>query len=280
MILVTGATGNIGGKLVQELLALGQPVRVFVRNEAKAAHLGNRVERAVGDLDQPETLAAALQGVDSLFLNTSGFGTQQDENAITAAKQAGVRHVVKLSTYGAGEPMYQIDRWHHAKEQVLLDAGLPWTMLRPGQFMSNTLQWVGMIKGQGTVYAPGGEGKVAPIDPRDIAAVAAVALTQPGHTEQAYQLTGPELLTVGDQVQIIAGLLGKALQYVDIPLAVAAERMRQGGMPPALVDALMEFQALIGEGKGAYRTNRVEQITGRPAHTFAEWCRAYIGAFQ
>jgi len=176
--------------------------------------------------------------------------------------------------------MYQIDRWHHAKEQVLLDAGLPWTMLRPGQFMSNTLQWAGMIKGQGTVYAPGGEGKVAPIDPRDIAAVAAVALTQPGHTEQAYQLTGPELLTVGEQVQIIAGLLGKALQYVDIPLAVAAERMRQGGMPPALVDALMEFQALIGEGKGAYRTNRVEQITGRPAHTFAEWCRAYIGAFQ
>ena len=98
--------------------------------------------------------------------------------------------------------------------------------------MSNTLQWAGMIKGQGVVYAPGGEGKVAPIDPRDIAAVAAVALTQPGHTEQAYQLTGPELLTVGEQVQIIAGLLGKALPYVDIPLAVAAERMRQAGMPP------------------------------------------------
>ena len=232
MILVTGATGNVGGKLVQELLALGQPVRVFVRNEAKAAHLGAQVERAVGDLDKPETLAAALQGVDALFLNTGGFGTQQDENAITAAKQAGVRHVVKLSTYGAGEPMYQIDRWHHAKEQVLLDAGLPWTMLRPGQFMSNTLQWAGMIKGQGTVYAPGGEGKVAPIDPRDIAAVAAVALTQPGHTEQAYQLTGPELLTVGEQVQIIASLLGKPLQYVDIPLSVAACQLGASVPPP------------------------------------------------
>lgn len=280
MILITGATGNVGRELVQQLLDAGEAVRVFTRDESKVAHLGQRVERAVGNLDQPETIEAALQGVDRLFLNTGGFGTQQDENAITAAKRAGVQQIVKLSTFGAGQPTHAIDRWHQAKEQVLLDSGIGWTMLRPGQFMSNMLQWAGMIKGQGTVYAPSGEGKVAPIDPYDIAGVAAVALTKPGHVGKAYQLTGPELLTAGEEVQILSRLLGKPLQYVDIPASVAADRMRQNGMPPVLVDALTELSLMLQKGEGAYHTDTVEQVTGRPARTFETWCRLHLAAFQ
>lgn len=280
MILVTGATGNVGGKIVQQLLELKQPVRVFVRDESKIAHLGHQVERAVGDFEKIETLEAALQGVDHLFLNTSGFGTQQDQNAITAAQRAGVKHVVKLSTFGAGEPTHAIDQWHYAKEQILQNAGLAWTMLRPGQFMSNALQWAGSVKAQGAIYFPGGEGKVAPIDPRDIAAVAVVALTQPGHEGKAYQMTGPELLTVGEQVQTLARVLDKPLQYIDVPPAVADEQMRKRGLPPMLVDALSELTNMLREGRGAYQTNTVEEVTGRPAHTFEEWCREYIAAFQ
>ncbi len=280
MILVTGATGNVGGKIVQQLLELQQPVRVFVRDESKIAHLGNQVECAVGDFEKVETLEAALQGVERMFLNTSGFGTQQDENAVEAAQRAGVKQIVKLSTFGAGEPSHAIDHWHAAQEQVLLTSGLVWTMLRPGQFMSNTLQWAHAIKAQGAVYFPGGEGKIAPVDPRDIAAVAVVALTQSGHAGKAYQLTGPELLTVGEQVQILARLLGKPLQYVDVPPAVAAEQMRKAGMPPILVDALSELTVMLREGRGAYQTDTVAQVVGRPAHTFEEWCRANIAAFQ
>jgi len=280
MILVTGATGNIGGKIVQQLLAMQQPVRVFVRDPRKIADLGHQVEVAVGDFEQVETLEAALQGVDHLFLNTSSFGTQQNQNAIAAAQRAGVKHIVELSTFGAGEPTHAIDAWHHAKEQLLIDSGLEWTMLRPGQFMSNNLQWASSIKGQGAVYFPGGAGKVAPIDPRDIAAVAVVALTQPGHAGKAYQLTGPELLTVDQQVQILARLLGKPLQYVDVPPAVADDQMRKAGMPPMLVDALSQLTVILREGRGAYRTDTVQQLTGRPAYTFEEWCRDHIGAFQ
>ncbi|MFN8444821.1 MAG: SDR family oxidoreductase [Caldilineaceae bacterium] len=280
MILVTGATGNIGGKLVQQLLETQQPVRVFVRDERKIAQLGNRVERAVGDFEKPETLVAAMQGIEHLFLNTEGFGTQQDQNAIRAAQQMGVKHVVKLSSLGAGEPTHAIAQWHHAKEEVLKASGLAWTMLRPGQFMSNLLQWGDSIKSQGKVYFPGGEGKVAPIDPEDIAAVAAVALTQPGHTGKAYQLTGPELLTVREQVAILARLLGKPLQYVDVPPDVAAAEMRKRGMPPVLVDALGELNRMIREGSAAQHTDTVAAVTGRPAHTFEEWCRAQLAAFQ
>ena len=280
MILVTGASGNVGGEIVQQLLALKQPVRVFVRDERKIAHLGQQVECAVGDLEKVETLEAALQGVDHLFLNTGGFGTQQDQNAVNAAQRAGVQHVVKLSTFGAGEPTHAIDQWHYAKEQVLQTSGLAWTMLRPGQFMSNCLQWAGSIKAQSSVYFPGGEGKVAPIDPRDIAAVAVIALTQPGHAGKAYQLTGPELLTVAEQVQILARLLGKPLHYVDVPPAVADEQMRKAGMPPMLVDALSELTAMLRAGHGAYHTDTVAQVTGRPAHTFEEWGRDNIAAFQ
>ncbi|CAN5832851.1 NAD(P)H-binding protein [soil metagenome] len=280
MILVTGATGNIGGKIVQQLLALKQPVRVFVRDESKIAHLGHQVERAVGDLEKVDTLEAALQGVDRMFLNTSGFGVQQDENAIEAAKRAGISQIVKLSTFGAGEPAHAIDHWHAAQESVLQASGLGWTMLRPGQFMSNSLQWVSSIKAQNAVYFPGGEGKVAPIDPRDIAAVAVVALTQPGHEGKAYQMTGPELLSVNEQVQILARLLGKPLQYVDVPPAVAAEQMLKRGMPPMLVDALNELSVMLREGRGAYQTHTVEEITGRPPYTFEEWCRDHLAIFQ
>ncbi|MEY2604906.1 MAG: hypothetical protein QOH31_2715 [Verrucomicrobiota bacterium] len=175
-----------------------------------------RVEIAVGDLRQPAALEQALRGVDRVFLVVLDMGGQQDKNVVEAAARVGVKHVVKLSTLNAGRPRLQLDRWHYAKEELIRSSHLAWTFLRAGQFMSNALRWAGTIKEQSKVYFPGGTGTVAPIHPGDIAAVAAAALIESGHESQAYELTGPELLTVAEQVEILARVVGRPLEYVDV----------------------------------------------------------------
>ena len=139
MILVTGASGHIGKELVAQLVNAGQPVRVLVRDERKVARLDACVERAVGDLDKPETLLTALQGVEKIFLVT--FETRQDLNMLAAAKQAGARQVVKLSTLEASAHTIQIGKWHLEREELIRKSGLEWTFLRPGMFMSNSGDW-------------------------------------------------------------------------------------------------------------------------------------------
>lgn len=279
MILVTGATGHVGQELVPQLLDAGQQVRVFTRDARKVAHLGERVECVVGDFDRPETLAAAMQNVDRVFLVT--YETRQDSNALEAAKRAGVQHVVKLSTLEASDAVLQIGKWHREREQLIEASGLTWTFLRPGMFMTNTLDWFAdSIKQQGAVYFPGGKGKVAPIDPADIAAVAVKALTQPGHCGQAYALTGPELLAMSEMVNIIAGVIGKPLKYTSIPAFAAKGWMLKSGMDKVLVNALLEMLASLRKNHGAVLTDGVPQVLGRPARTFEAWCREHRAAFQ
>jgi len=154
MILLTGATGTVGRELAAQLLEGNEKIRVLVRDPAKAEHLKGRAEIVQGDLEQADTLAAAMKGADHVFLLTVDQATATDANVIAAAKAAGVAHVVKLSTsFVANDPQTAIGAWHAEKEQLLKDSGLAWTMLRPGGFMSNSLQWVGSIKSQGTVYS-------------------------------------------------------------------------------------------------------------------------------
>jgi len=279
MILVTGATGHIGRELVPQLEKTGQPVRVLVRDARKVAHLDPCVERAVGDLNNPETLIAAMQGVERVFLVT--FETQQDVNVLKAAKQAGVRHIVKLSTLEATQHVIQVGKWHYEREELIRASGLEWTFLRPGMFMSNSIDWwADSIKQQGAVYFPGGKGKVAPVDPRDVAAVAGVALAQPGHHGQAYELTGSELLSMGEMVQIVGRVLGKPLQYTNILPIAAKLWMLKSGMDKVLVNALMEMLASLRKNQGAIVTDTVEQVVGHPPRTFEAWCREHIAAFR
>ena len=280
MILLTGATGNIGKELLPLLMETGQPVRVLVRDERKVAHLDAGIERAVGDLDSPETLIPAMRKVDRIFLVT--FETQQDINMIEAAKRAGVQHIVKLSTLEATAHKIKVGKWHYEREELLRASGLGWTFLRPGMFMSNTIEWwAESIKGQGSVFFPGGiKGKVAPIDPRDVAAVAACALTQPGHSENAYEMTGSELFTIGEMVQVISKVLGKPIQYMDIPPLAAKLFMLKTGMDKTLVNALMEMLGSLRKGEGAIVTDTAQQVTGRKPGTFEAWCRAHIEAFR
>jgi len=280
MILVTGATGQVGSELVQQLLAQGQSVRVFTRDASKVTHLGDRVEIATGDFGQPGSLRAALQGIEKLFLMSQEMGASQVEAATKAAGQAGVKQIVLLSSLGSETPVFALGKWHADREAHVRASGIPWTFLRPGMFMTNALQWADSIKGQGVVYFPGGQGKVAPIDPYDIAAVAALALTQPGHEGQIYTLTGSELLTYAEQVETIAKALGRPVRYVDVPLSAAREGMLQSGMSAPMADALLELMAFVREGKVEYRSDTTAQLLGRAPRTFAQWCAAHIAAFQ
>jgi uncharacterized protein YbjT (DUF2867 family) len=280
MNLITGATGHIGKELIPMLSEAAQPVRVLVRDEKKVAHLDASIERIVGDLNDPETLIPAMCDVDRIFLVT--FETRQDINVIEAAKRAGVQQIVKLSTLEATEHKIKIGKWHYEREELIRASGLDWTFLRPVMFMSNSIEWwAESIKGQGSVFFPGGKkGRVAPIDPGDIALVAASALTQPGHNGKVYELTGPQLFTIGEMVQVISKVLGKPIQYMDIPPIAAKLFMLKTGMDKSLVNALMEMLGSLRRDEGAIVTDTVEHVTGHLPGTFEAWCRQNIEAFR
>jgi uncharacterized protein YbjT (DUF2867 family) len=176
------------------------------------------------------------------------------------------------------EPIGAIGRWHLAAEQQLEATGIAWTMLRPGNFASNVLRWVPMIKAQGAVFGPAG-GKSAPIDPYDIASVAVKALTTAGHEGKKYHLTGPELLTAAEQVDIIGAALGKALRYVEVPDEGARAGMLRSGMPEALADAVLELVGQARAGRGPASTTTVREVTGAEPRTFAMWVKAHLSAF-
>ena len=283
MILVTGATGNIGSELVKQLVAKGLPTRVITRDEQKISHLGSAVEGVIGDRHKSGVVKEALRGVDKVFLLPVLFDEnhEADRLLIEEAKQAGVRRIVKVSS-GAVRfgDKNTIGVLHRQKEVLVEESGIPWTFLRPGGFMSNAVRfWGETIKAHATVFNPAGDGKTAPISPYDIAAVAAVALTTNGHEAKAYDLTGPELLSTHDQVRILSKALGKPIQCIDIPVEVAAERMESSGLPEPLVQSLTELWFQIRKGEGAFQSNEVERITGQPGQTFETWCYEHRSAF-
>ncbi|HEU0036154.1 MAG TPA: SDR family oxidoreductase [Kofleriaceae bacterium] len=274
-ILITGATGTIGRHLVQELIAGGVRPRMLVRDPAKVAALGDAVEVASGDLDQPATVRAALDGVTAAFL--LGNNVEQEGAFIAAAKQAGVRHVVQLSSGGVP---YNVAGGvqHAAGERILQDSGLAWTILRPWEFSSNTLQWLGMIGG-GAIFDPCGDGATPVIDPRDIAAVAAKVLTTPGHDGKIYTLTGPAAVTRTEMVETLASVIGKPLRYVAIPNSAFREQLAKF-MPAAFIGPVADYMQLVADGKLAAVTDDVPRLLGRPARPFAEWARDHAAAFS
>jgi uncharacterized protein YbjT (DUF2867 family) len=168
---------------------------------------------------------------------------------------------------------------HRQKEELVEESGIPWTFLRPGAFMSNAFQWVDTIKTQAKVFNPTGDGKLAPISPYDIAAVAALALTSSGHHGKAYDLTGSQLLSTRDQVQILSKAIGKPVECIDLPIEAAVERMKAHGLPEILIQGLRDVWTRTRNGESTFQANEVERLTGRPAQTFETWCREHRSAF-
>jgi uncharacterized protein YbjT (DUF2867 family) len=281
MIVVAGASGNIGTELVRHLAASGVRTRALSREPARLQPLPAAVEVARADLLEPATLDAAFAGAEKLFLMANAANLPRaTSNALPAARRAGVRHVVLVSSAAVAiEPEVAIGRWHREAEEQVRATGLAWTFLRPGNFASNALRWAGTIRAQGAVFAPAGRAS-APIDPRDIADVAARALTTEGHAGATHVLTGEELLTAAEQVAVIGAALGRALRFVDVPPEAARAGMARSGMEPAVADAIVELIVAGGAGRDALATTTVRAVTGRAPRAFAQWVQDHLAAFR
>jgi uncharacterized protein YbjT (DUF2867 family) len=276
MILVTGATGNVGTELVRALANAGHAVRALTRG-GNRSRLPAGVEGVVGDLNRPETLSAALAGVRGVFL-LSGY--QNMPGVLAEIRRAQVEHVVLLSSSSVptGDMDNAVARYHILSEAAVRESGVPWTFLQPSSFMSNTLQWVPQLRAGDVVRAAFPQVRVATIDPYDVAAVAATSLSSAGHAGRSYLLTGPESLLPADRVHILANILGRDLRFEGQSDAEARAEMLSA-MPAEYVDAFFSFFA---EGKLDESQVRptVQEITGRPPRTFEQWAIAHVEAFR
>lgn len=276
MILVTGATGTIGSATVMALKARGARFKIAARSPDKLQ--GQEVETVPFDWEKPETFGPALQGVERIFLltpNTTDQQTQYTQALVDAAKQAGVKHIVRLSVMGAdAEPGILLGRMHRASERVIQDSGIAWTMLRPTFFMDNFLNYYGIDpKKDGTVHLAHGQGKASWVDGRDVGEVAAVALASSGHEGKAYDLTGPEALGAAEVLAILSEALGRKYTYVDIPEETARKSMQDMQLPAWMVTGFLELDAMIRNGGAARPATGVKDVLGRPPRSFKEFAK-------
>lgn len=278
MLLVTGATGNVGTELVSALASAGEPVRALSRNPDQSA-VPPRVEAVGGDLNQPETLRGVLAGARGVYL-LSGY--QDMPGLLAEVARAGVGRVVLQSGSSAvSEDLDNaISRYMVSSEAAVRESGVPWTILRPHSFDSNALQWVPQLKAGDKVRGPFADVAVTAIDPFDIAAVAAEALISPSsrHQGQVYRLTGPEPLRPADRVRILGRVLGRDLRFEGQSDDEARAEMN-AAMPREYVEAFFTFFADSKlDESGAFPA--VEEVTGRPPRTFGQWAQAHADAFR
>jgi uncharacterized protein YbjT (DUF2867 family) len=275
LFLVTGATGNAGGAVVRALARGGHPVRALVRREQDATTWPAGVGLAVGDLNRAESLRDALKGVRGVFL-LSGY--QQLEQSLAEMRRTGAERVVLLSSSAApdGDLSNGVARYHILSERAVRASGLAWTFLQPNSFMSNTFRWKAQLQAGDLVRLPFANVRIATIDPDDLGAVAAIALTSGDHDGRAFRLSGPESLLPADQVQILAKVLGRHLRFEAQSNEEARAEMG-ARMPAEYVEALFRF-FVDGDLDESQVLPTVEEITGRKPGTYEQWARAHVEA--
>jgi uncharacterized protein YbjT (DUF2867 family) len=287
MILVTGATGYIGGEVVRRLSASGLPVRALVRSLERAEWMRelDGVEVVRGDLSEPGTLEAPLRDVEAAFL-LSAAGPEQAKmqgNFVEASRRAGLGHVVKLSAAGAdpASPV-EVARWHAETEGQIVESGLAHTFLRPNFFMQNFDRYFAQtIVSEGAFSLPAGDGAAAMIDTRDVAAAAAVVLASPeDHEGEAYYLTGPEPVSFADAARELSAATGRPVRYRDVPPEEYGEAMLRAGEPEWLVNEFVQMGEAISRGFTAETSGTVREITGEAPTPFARYARDHAGAFR
>jgi len=284
-ILLTGATGNIGSAVLDRLGSNDVDLRVLTRDRSTAQALTARgVEAAVGDFLEPDTLGPALASVTHVFLLTPICSEQvlQACNVIRAAKESGhAPRIVRVSVQQAShEAPTRVARQHAAIEDALRASGLPYTLIRPQSLMQNTLMFASTVAAEGKFYQPFKAGKVGMIDARDVGEVAAKLLTEPGHDNKIYTLTGPAAISLGDVAQALSEVLGKDVRYVDVSLEAAKAAMLRHGVPEWLADALNEYAQAHSEGYSDFTTDAVEQLTGHPATSYRQFACDFEQRFR
>ncbi|MFD3516013.1 NAD(P)H-binding protein [Streptomyces sp. NPDC058657] len=277
MILVTGATGNIGSALLKQLHASGAgPLRGLTRDAARAS-FPRQVEAVEGDFADPASLKPALEGVQSLFL-VSRVGP--DADILQVARQAGVEHVVLVSSITVQtHPHLGPAAENLAVEQLLKESGMAWTILRPTQFASNTLMWAGSIRAHETVRVPYADTALPTIHPADIASVARVALTEPGHQGHTYALTGPEPVSARQQVETLAEVLGREIPFAEISRQQARAQMAAIFGEEA-ADAVLDVTGGDVNDELLAVRDTVPRVTGAQARPFRQWVSENAAAFR
>ncbi|WLW51233.1 SDR family oxidoreductase [Streptomyces sp. YU58] len=281
MILVTGATGTIGGEVVRQLVARGEKVRALTRDPA-GARVPDGVEVVRGDYREPGSLEPALSGVTAAFLvGVPGPGTRHDVDLVAAARAAGVPRLVKLSAIGTGDPeLGPSASWHVEGEGAVRDSGAEWTILRPSTFASNTRSWADAIRAGDPVPNLTGDGTQGVVDPRDVSEVAVRALVEERHAGRTYTLTGPETISVPGQAAVLSELLGRSVTARDLSTAEIREYALGWGMGEEVADGLVVATAYVRRGGNAVVTPDVPDVLGRPARTYREWARDHAGEFR
>jgi len=280
-ILITGATGTVGRHVTKLLWQRGAAVRAAVRDQSKANKPWRHdVDTVTFDFENERTFAAALAGVKKVFLLPPLLPNQLElmNRFVDSAKRAGVAHIVKLSVIGLDETQYTLGGWHGANEQRIRESGLAFTFLRPNSFMQNFINH--FAPRDGAIYLPWGNGTASFVDTRDVARVAAEALTTEEHGGRIYTLTGPAALSMPEVAQILSEAAGREINYVDVPEEAAHDGMVQAGLPQWLTDAIMELHAINKQSRWSVVTSDIEIVTGRPASTFSQFARDYADDFR
>lgn len=287
-ILVTGATGTVGREVVKQLSMMDGDIRVRagVHSLIKGENLKRLpdVEIVEMDFDNPESLHAAFTHVDKVFMVTPSAHNQIEmaKTLVDEAKKNGVKHIVKLSAMGAdAEPGIEMGRWHREMEKYIEASGIAYTFLRPSSFMQNFINYnAESIKQENKFYQPTGDGKVGYIDARDIAAVGVEALTSEGHAGKAYELTGPEALSNYEVAALMSEVLGREIEFVDVPEPAAKKEMTDNGTPDWMANALLELYSLYKAGYANKTTDEVADVTGHQPHSLGQFIQDHRDCFE
>ncbi len=283
-ILIAGATGTNGRELLNQLAHKQIPVRALVRDFEKSKALASElVELVQGDLAQPATLTSAMAGIEKAYIVT---GIAPDvptwfSNFYQAAKAAGVKHIVKFSGLGAElDSPSEIIRQHAISDQELIDSGMAYTILRPNSFHQNMLWQAQSIKQQDQFYLPMADARQSTVDVRDLAEATVKVLTETGHENQVYDLTGPESLDFSDVAKILSQQLGRKIHYIDVPASAAKQSMLDASSPGWTANAVTELQTLFATGKYSKVEPDLAKLLGRAPRSFAQFAQDFASAFK
>ncbi|GAM64036.1 hypothetical protein JCM19232_3312 [Vibrio ishigakensis] len=283
-ILVLGATGNTGTAVIEQLKQTDAKFGAMVRSASAAEKLGltqNQVR--VGNFDDKASMVEAMKGIKRIYVAMPAHPDNRlwIENVLEAVKEAGVEHMVKLSGMGAKKDAGSaIIRTHAETDELVEASGVTYTIVQPNSFFQNLYGSLETINGMGQFFLPLADAKQSVVDIRDVAAVITAALTQDGHENQTYLLSGPNSLTFAEQAEIISKASGKKVEYVAVSQQQAAEAMKGAGMGEWLADNLAEIMAWFGEGHYAYTTDTVEKVTGKKPRTFADFAAEFAHSVQ
>jgi uncharacterized protein YbjT (DUF2867 family) len=278
--LITGATGEVGSRVVRQLLERHIRPRVLVRSEEKARSLfGDRVDVCVGDLAAPVSMRRAIQGADTVFLvNVGPAIPERDKAAAIISQEVGVRKIVKLSSLDV-EHGLAIGAWHEKGEAAIRTTGIPFTFVRPTGFMSNLLAWAHSIRTESVVWSSTADGRRPFIHSEDIASVCLAALLNDECSGEALPITGPESLTFGEVTAIISEALGRPLSYQVISDEEARERYSRISGSQEETEAHVALWRAIRDGQLAATTDRVERILGRKPIALRQWASENVRSF-